>query len=155
MSPLNELAVVLCRLWTSIYTCGMDGELRAARRREIESDLWECQTDEQHSEPAAASLLIRLVLGMPHDVLWRMEYADRRMRARHSIAAAAGAAAVLALTVLWIGFSLLNPELPEPAPAMHFIAAPHPPPPPPPPPPDWYLKQDAQVARERSHGIDR
>jgi hypothetical protein len=154
MSLPTELAAGFCRLWTAIYTCGLPAKLRAARRAEIDSDLWELQSDAGRSGYVAASILVRLVLGLPNDLLWRMEFADRRARMRQSIAVAAGAAVALALMVLWNGFMLLNQELPEPAsPAMQFIAAPRPPPPPPPPPD--YLKQDAHVARERSHGIDR
>lgn len=154
-----SVAIALCRLWTAIYTLGLPAPLRVARRAEIDSDLWECRRDADTS-PAAPTIVVRLLLGVPHDLLWRFEFVDPSMRPRRSIAAAAAAFAAILLSVLWMGFSLLNPVLPDPAPAMSFIAAPRPPPPPPPPPPD-YLKQDAQVehaaraARDRQHGIDR
>jgi hypothetical protein len=154
MSPLSELVVVLCRLWTAFYTYGLPAELRADRRAEIDSDLWEFQADAGNSGHVAASVFVRLLLGAPNDLLWRMEFAGRRALTRQSIAAVAGAAVALVLAVLWMGLSLLHQDLPQPAPLMHFIATPRPPPPPPPPPPDWYVKQDAQVARERGRGID-
>lgn len=154
MRLFAELTIVLCRVWTSTYTCGMPAAARAARRAEIESDLWECEAEEKSAATLATTVLLRLVRGMPHDLLWRIEVIGRRPLARRSVVAAVGALAVLLLAVFWVG-SLLKQELPEPAPMMRFISAPRPPPPPPPPPPDDFLRQQARVDHRQRDGIDR
>jgi hypothetical protein len=70
----NAAGVVarLVRLWTRAYTQGLPAEIRRGRLGEIESDLWECQHDADR--PAnAAEMFARLLLGMPHDLWWRLE----------------------------------------------------------------------------------
>src|SRR5688572_30487241 len=68
------LSVRLVRLWTRAYTLGMPADVRGARLNDIECDLWECQHDTDR--PARAiEILARLLLGMPDDLLWRLEYA--------------------------------------------------------------------------------
>jgi hypothetical protein len=68
----------LVRGWVSLYTRGLPADARAARRDEIDDDLW-CE----HAEAAAAGrsarslgadLLLRLLLGMPADVSWRLAH---------------------------------------------------------------------------------
>jgi len=68
----------LVRGWVDLYTRGLPADARAARRDEIDDDLW-CQ----HAEAAAAGrsarslgadLVLRLLFGMPADVSWRMAY---------------------------------------------------------------------------------
>lgn len=73
MSPTTlRTAVRVARIWTRAYTLGMPEELRAARLTEIESDLWECQHDP--SRPARpAEMIARVLLGIPDDILWRLE----------------------------------------------------------------------------------
>lgn len=63
-------AAGLARLWTRVYTAGLDPSLRETRRAEIESDLWESQQD-----PAGrGQILPRLVAGLVDDVLWRVTH---------------------------------------------------------------------------------
>ena len=72
-----SLAVSLTRLWTAFYTNALPIELRSQRREEIESDLWEHlrYVDSQQETPVgtALQLLLRLVLGAPSDLVWRVE----------------------------------------------------------------------------------
>jgi hypothetical protein len=68
----------LVRGWVALYTRGMPAELRAARRDEIDDDLW-CQLEEAAAlgRPARsrdAEMGIRLLLGMPADLSWRLTY---------------------------------------------------------------------------------
>jgi hypothetical protein len=66
----------LIRGWVDLYTRGVSAALREVRRGEIDDDLW-CQ----HEEAAAlgrsrlaldVEMLLRLFLGMPADVSWRL-----------------------------------------------------------------------------------
>jgi uncharacterized protein (TIGR03435 family) len=67
-----NLAVRLVRLWTRVYTLGMSARIRDARLSEIDCDLWECQHDaDRPARPG--EMLMRLLLGMPDDLLWRAE----------------------------------------------------------------------------------
>ena len=68
----------LVRGWVSLYTRGLPADARAARRDEIDDDLW-CE----HAEAAAAGrsarsldtdLALRLLFGIPSDVSWRLAY---------------------------------------------------------------------------------
>lgn len=66
----------LVRGWVDLYTRGMPAAVRAARRDEVADDLW-CQHQDAADvgrSPASLSseLLLRLVLGMPADVTWRL-----------------------------------------------------------------------------------
>jgi hypothetical protein len=66
----------LVRRWVDLYTRGLTTELRAARRDEIDDDLW-CQHDEavtcgRSARSLGAELLVRLLFGMPADVSWRL-----------------------------------------------------------------------------------
>jgi len=137
MTPmLLWLAVAAVRTWTRVYTCGMSPRARDNRRAEIESDLWEWQHDpDRVSGPGAAGqVLMRLVLGVPDDLLWRATHVtDRR------VAALRTAATILLFLVAWAYTQWLMPlPLPEPARPMQFVSdrptIPPPPPPPPPPP---------------------
>src|SRR5688572_3127441 len=62
----------LVRVWTRVYTLGTPFAVRDARLSEIECDLWECQHDAER-RTYAAEILIRLLLGIPHDLMWRFE----------------------------------------------------------------------------------
>ena len=69
-----RLAASIVRLWTRAYTLGMPPEAAEARRREIDSDIWEEQNDPNPgSRPTAFDLLQRLARGLPHDLIWRVE----------------------------------------------------------------------------------
>ena len=68
----------LVRGWVSLYTRGLPADARAARRDEIDDDLW-CE----HAEAAEAGrsarsldadLALRLILGIPSDLSWRLTH---------------------------------------------------------------------------------
>jgi hypothetical protein len=142
INPLLSIAIALVRRWTRLYTCRMEPALRDSRRAEIESDLWEFHEDARRSghSPAgiAVHMLARLLLGMPHDVLWRFDCLDDRTKAMRRAAwltaAAAGAAACVAAA--WILFSVASlvalPPLPDSISVERVMGLVPPPPPPPP-----------------------
>src|SRR5687768_10402377 len=104
-SPLLNVAISAVRAWTRLYTWRMAVEPREARRAEIESDLWEFQRDVAHSSfiNPAAHVLIRLLVGIPDDLRWRMDQAGvEGTRAHRSVALSASACgAVLFACALW------------------------------------------------------
>ena len=63
-------AASLARLWTRVYTAGLDPALRDQRREEIDSDLWESLRDAD----ARTQILPRLMAGAVDDVLWRVTH---------------------------------------------------------------------------------
>ncbi len=142
-SSIVSLASGVVRAWTRLYTWRMPPDQRERRRAEIESDLWESQQDAAHSTHAAhvmlaTQLLLRLLKGMPQDLLWRAEQVNaihtRRGRAVF-LSATAGIVAALVFTALWLIPLLMPPTLPQPRhAALPFIRTLPPPPPPPPPP---------------------
>ena len=74
-SLLMRGAVNCARGWTWLYTWRMSSPSRETRRAEIESDLWEFQCDaaEDHRLGSALHILVRLVIGIPDDLGWRVE----------------------------------------------------------------------------------
>ena len=72
---MNGLAERFARGWVRLYTLGLRPDARAARRAEIESDLWEHRhhAAATGSPGLAAAVLRRVLAGMPHDVLWSAE----------------------------------------------------------------------------------
>jgi hypothetical protein len=144
MNPLLHGAIGSVRAWTRLYTMQMDPAHRDERRAEIESDLWEFHEDARrrgHSpEVIALHMLARLLFGVPHDVLWRIEYeGDEAMTPRRSTwmtAAAVGAA--VSVGALWVFFAVTSlvalPPLPDSVDVARIYLQPMRPPPPPPPP---------------------
>jgi hypothetical protein len=69
---------MVVRRWTQLYTRGLEASLRDARRAEIDSDLWSQvhEANEAGHGPITlgAELLIRLVLGIPADIAWRLSH---------------------------------------------------------------------------------
>ena len=125
-----RLAVALVRLWTACYTWGLPPDARAARRQEIDSDLWESlQGDEP--QPSASSLVMRLVLGMPDDLAWRQE----QPRPTHVGLVVVAITVVVLAGVLWMFGRTSVLPMPEPLPRSSRADLPPPPPPPPPCPP--------------------
>ena len=66
----------LVRAWVDLYTRGLSEPARAARRDEVDDDLW-CQHEEaaaigRRTASVNAEMFIRLLFGMPADVSWRM-----------------------------------------------------------------------------------
>lgn len=68
-----KFARALVLAWTRVYTAGLTDELRRRRYAEIASDLWEFEHDPHRPHHAGAHLLLRLVLGLRHDLCWRVE----------------------------------------------------------------------------------
>jgi hypothetical protein len=70
-------AIAITRAWTATYTRGLPAVARDARVAEIHSDLWEHQRAAGFErEPVAdtgVAILTRVVLGVPADLLWRIE----------------------------------------------------------------------------------
>jgi hypothetical protein len=66
---VTAFASSVARSWVRLYTRGIPSDLRDARRAEIESDIWE----HRQAEPAV-SLLLRVILGVPADLVWRVEH---------------------------------------------------------------------------------
>lgn len=136
MTALLRFSVAAVRLWTRVYTWRMPRSVREARLAEIESDLWECQTDEAAGPALPIQIVGRLAWGVFDDVRWRVEQGSRGSHAaRRTIAFSVGTAAVLAC--LWAGLALSSAEAPPlpAAPGVRSRPTPYPPPPPPPPPP--------------------
>ncbi len=82
-----EFAEALCRGWVRLYTSFLHVEVRQARRAELESDQWEHR---RHAlvtgtppTATAVELLVRLLLGIPDDLLWRFGAAVAASRAAH------------------------------------------------------------------------
>ncbi len=77
MSTVLALAAGAVRTWVSLYTFGLPGQVRADRRSEIDSDLWEHQRFAEHAGDsrvtAAAQIVTRTLLGILSDVSWRVQ----------------------------------------------------------------------------------
>jgi hypothetical protein len=75
-SLLVRVAVNCVRGWTWLYTWRMSPAFRETRRAEIESDLWECQSDAAGDAGlgAALDILLPLLIGIPDDLSWRAEH---------------------------------------------------------------------------------
>lgn len=123
-----KLAVALVRAWTACYTWRLPSNARAARRQEIESDLWESLHGEG-PRASSTSLVMRLLLGMSDDLAWRHEQSRHRV----PVLALAMTIAVLAGLVWVMGRPTALPT-PEPLRRSSRLGRIDPPPPPPPPP---------------------
>jgi len=77
VSSLLDVAIGMTRSWTATYTRGLPHDLRAERREEIDSDLWEHQrVAARRGDPAlgtAIEVLIRMLLGLISDITWRVQ----------------------------------------------------------------------------------
>jgi hypothetical protein len=105
-SPLMRLAVSCVRGWTRLYTWRMPPASRQTRRAEIESDVWESQSDAagDHVLGSALHILLRLLIGIPDDLGWRAEQAAKAgTLTQRSIALSARVAgAALFVCALWV-----------------------------------------------------
>jgi hypothetical protein len=143
MSPILFTAIALVRGWTRLYTSRMEPTFRDRRRAEIESDLWEFHEGARRSGHSPAGIAVhmfaRLIVGVPHDLLWRIECEEegvmmQRRTAWMTAAAIGGAACVAALWVFFAVTSLVAlPPLPDSIHIERIYLQPMYPPPPPPP----------------------
>lgn len=73
----KNITLHLVQSWARLYTIGLPGEVKAMRRGEIASDLWEQTNDADQShhgrQGVTWQILARMVFGMPNDMLWRAE----------------------------------------------------------------------------------
>lgn len=78
MSSTPALAAGLTHSWVRVYTRGVSPDLRERRQAEIESDLWEHESDAREAGAPLGALALeflgRLVLGVPADLSWRLEH---------------------------------------------------------------------------------
>jgi hypothetical protein len=119
------MSALLVRVWTSMYTFALPFEIRERRRAEIESDLWESAHD---PDVTRLAVMLRLVKGMPADLLWRIEMMPTPEQARAAVWAV-GAAVVLAVTVwAFVRQPVPPPKIHRP---LHIDLRLVPPPPPP------------------------
>lgn len=148
-TPLR-LAITLVRLWTKRYTSGVPPAIGDRRREEIESDLWEFEHDPDRGGEMASAfrVLARWLLGVPDDVLWKLNQRTLRPLA---VRVAVALATLAVVAIVLVGQALRPPTLPTVTPApppdiltLHKRTPPVAPPPPPPPPiagqkhqPDW------------------
>jgi hypothetical protein len=161
MSPMLAGAIGLVRAWTRLYTAGMEPAVRVERCAEIESDLWELHEDARRrgATPSliALHMVLRLVLGIRDDLVWRAEHV-RVPLVQQALWVTAAASVVL---VWWVASTLQAVEPPQmaginvmrllypiqpvasvptpPRPPIEFVRARFVvrPPPPPPPYPPW------------------
>ena len=79
MRSADELAVAVVKAWTRAYTAWLAPAVRATRRAEIDSDLWEHLHDANdgaaHPRSTAGQILARCLLGMGADLTWRVQMA--------------------------------------------------------------------------------
>ena len=128
-----RLVLSLIRGWTRVYTWGAPQPVRDDRRAEIESDLWESQHDRDAGDGFVSpwQLAVRLVLGIPADLAWRMEQTD--VRRAVSPRTFALAASLFLLVVLWMFSTPAQSVPPRPSSVrlidpMRVLAPPPPPP---------------------------
>ena len=80
--------------------------LRESRRAEIESDLWEsqCDADWNHSSGTALYIVLRLLIGIPDDLGWRVEQEAiaGRLTQASIVLSARVAGAALFICALWV-----------------------------------------------------
>ena len=133
MSRILELAIAVVRMWTRLYTARMPPGLGAARRAEIESDLWEFHQDRitRRGLHPIVHVLVRLVLGIPDDLCWRAAHVSAVRPVRTTVVLTG---VVLLLAALWMFNTMRTADLPLPPMApLRFTTLPPPPPPPAPP----------------------
>jgi hypothetical protein len=71
----------LVRAWVDLCTRGMPAEVRAARRDEVDDDLW-CEHQEalatgRSDRSLDTDRVLRLLFGIPADLSWRLTYRGR------------------------------------------------------------------------------
>jgi hypothetical protein len=131
--PLRVVSAAV-RAWTRVYTCGVDAAVRDARRAEIESDVWE-QINAEGGDTRSFDVAARLVLGIPADLRWRIDQANRRAVQFGVGLFAIISAVVLACVIFVVAVGQSVQPQPPARPVIRLERMRPPPPPPPPPPP--------------------
>lgn len=106
---LMSFAASLTRAWAAAYTFGLAAHVRDARRREIDSDVWEHQHDAEgaSSSPGIALQLIgRMLRGVPADLLWRINVEGPQMDIRIPVERIMGGALVVMVALVVITGSI-------------------------------------------------
>ena len=111
---LLSVAIVLVRAWTRVYTWRLPQPLRESRRAEIESDLWESRHDAGRRQSPAVQVIVRLLLGIPDDLQWRMAHAS--IVNNFVMIGVALTTAVFLLAALWLVDLARARKLPVPPP---------------------------------------
>ena len=97
------------RWWVALYTWGLPLELRASRRAEIESDLWEQEHDARFTEcdpdRHTWQVLGRWLFGICTDLSWRWETGMARTNDVHMPDIEKR---LLAAAVLWIAIGMVG-----------------------------------------------
>jgi hypothetical protein len=112
-SRLLDVAIAVVRAWTRVYTWQLPSALRESRRAEIESDLWESRLDTGRSVSTAMQVTMRLLLGIPDDLQWRVEHASFGRHFKLTIAVLT--TIVFLLAGLWVDLARAR-KLPVPFP---------------------------------------
>jgi hypothetical protein len=77
VSTLLSFAIAPTRAWAALYTRGLPSDVRGERREEIDCDLWEhrrlADIEREPVADTAVAILLRLVMGVPADIFWRLE----------------------------------------------------------------------------------
>ena len=77
------------RAWVRLYTAGLPSGLRDDRREEVDGDLWEqvhdAETGQRDGPPLATHLMLRMLLGLPDDLLWRLAHISSRDQGREGV----------------------------------------------------------------------
>jgi hypothetical protein len=110
---MSGIAVAASRMacwWAATYTLGLAPSVRDSRRAEIASDTWEQHRDEseagQGSSGIAASMLSRVLRGVPADLLWRINVEGPKMDIRIPFERIAGALLLALIAMLLVTTSI-------------------------------------------------
>jgi hypothetical protein len=93
-------ATRIALLWVDLYTRGAPEAVRAARRAEIASDVWEHRAAMGTGRRVDLAVLSRCARGAPADVSWRAAQRGTRPSARGAVRAAALALGLLGYLLL-------------------------------------------------------
>lgn len=106
--PLRAPAARLTLWWVGLYTAGLAAEARALRRQEIESDLWEHQSDRLYNEGAAPAetgldVLSRWLRGVPADIFWRFNVEGPKVQIKIPVERIAGVMLLALVVLIFVG----------------------------------------------------
>ena len=106
----------LTRGWVRTYTTGLPARIRAERKEEIASDLWEQASaggnEGESANAIAAHIFGRAVLGMPADVAWHLgELKGDDMQLSFSQKATVGTFIALGIATLALGVMIFKSSI--------------------------------------------